>query len=114
MQPFDGNQTRTFINTVQLYESFRDAFKSTRPFKGGMSWKRVRNTVYLFRTRDRYGNGKTMGVRSPETEEAQKRFRLLDYNGKAIDELCSIISWRAAHQYLHGRQKRVHGNVPPD
>lgn len=74
MRPFDGNQTRTFINTAQLYDSFRDAFKSTQPFKGGMTWKRVRNTVYLFRTRDRYGNGKTMGVRSPETEEIYDTF----------------------------------------
>ena len=53
-----------------------------------MRWKTVRNTEYLFRDRDRRGNGKSLGPRSAETEAllavfstgraaAQERLRLI-------------------------------------
>ena len=39
-----------------------------------MRWKTVRNTEYLFRDRDRRGNGKSLGVRSAQTEELLAAF----------------------------------------
>jgi hypothetical protein len=39
-----------------------------------MRWKTVRNTEYLFRDRDRRGNGKSLGARSAQTEELLSAF----------------------------------------
>ena len=39
-----------------------------------MRWKTVRNTEYLFRDRDRRGNGKSLGARSAQTEELLAAF----------------------------------------
>ena len=60
----------------------------------GMRWKAVRNAEYLFRDRDRHGNGKSLGPRSEKTEAllaaftagreaAQERLRLIT---EKIDE----------------------------
>ena len=59
-----------------------------------MRWKAVRNAEYLFRDRDRHGNGKSLGPRSEKTEAllaaftagreaAQERLRLIT---EKIDE----------------------------
>ena len=69
------NQRRVFIDTVQLYEAFMDAFHNNRSYAGGMHWKKSKGREYLFRTRDRYGYGKSLGVRSPETEKILDEFR---------------------------------------
>lgn len=39
-----------------------------------MRWKSVRGTEYLFRDKDRRGNGKSLGPRSPETEAVLAAF----------------------------------------
>jgi hypothetical protein len=74
MIPYKDEQSIAYINVCQKFDAFRDAFKRTLPYKGGMSWKKVRGTEYLFKTRDRYGNGKTLGVRDPETEKIYESF----------------------------------------
>ncbi|MFZ5594710.1 MAG: hypothetical protein ACOY4D_10735 [Pseudomonadota bacterium] len=40
-----------------------------------MRWKVVRGAEYLFRERDRRGNGKLLGRRSPETEQILAAFQ---------------------------------------
>ena len=75
MIEFDGNQSRVFINATQTYDAFIDAYHRAAEYKGGICWKKVRNKEYLFRTSDRYGNGKTLGLRSPETEKIYKKFK---------------------------------------
>jgi hypothetical protein len=40
-----------------------------------MHWKKAKGKDYLFRTRDRYGNGNSLGPRSPETERILAEFR---------------------------------------
>jgi len=40
-----------------------------------MHWKKAKGREYLFRSRDRYGYGKSLGPRSPETEKILKEFR---------------------------------------
>ncbi|MFC1857183.1 GSU2403 family nucleotidyltransferase fold protein [Thermodesulfobacteriota bacterium] len=69
------NQRRIFIDTIQLYEAFMDTFPKSRSYAGGMHWKKSKGREYLFRTKDRYGYGKSLGVRSSETEKILKEFR---------------------------------------
>ena len=68
------NQRRIFIDTAQLYEAFIVAYRRSRSYRGGMHWKKAKGREYLFRSRDRYGNGKSMGLRSPETEKILTEF----------------------------------------
>ena len=100
------NQSRIFIDTVQLYESFRNAFKSNRSHRGGMHWKKVQNKEYLFKTLDRYGNGKSLGPRNVETEKiydifhsnkkkASKRFTGLKSRLKEQARFCDSRCLRA-------------------
>ena len=63
------NQRRVFIDTEQLYEVYMNTFRKSRSYRGGMHWKKSRGREYLFRTYDRYGYGKSLGPRSPETEK---------------------------------------------
>ncbi len=63
------NQRRVFIDTGQLYEVYMNTFRKSRSYRGGMHWKKSKGREYLFRTLDRYGYGKSLGPRSPETEK---------------------------------------------
>jgi len=69
------NQRQVFIDTVHLYEAFLDTYKKSRSYAGGMHWKKSKDREYLFRSRDRYGYGKSLGARSPETEKIIDEFR---------------------------------------
>lgn len=75
MIEFDGNQSRVFINVSQTYDAFIDAYHRAEEYKGGICWKKVRDKEYLFRISDRFGNGKTLGLRSPETEKIYQDFK---------------------------------------
>ena len=90
-----SNQQRLHqVNSQQLFENYRSALSHAVSYTYGMRWKTVRNTEYLFRDRDRRGNGKSLGPRSAETEAllaafsagrgaAQGRLRLIT---EKIDE----------------------------
>lgn len=69
------NQRRVFIDTGQLYEVYMNTFRKSRSYRGGMHWKKSKGREYLFRTLDRYGYGKSLGRRSPETEKILEEFR---------------------------------------
>jgi hypothetical protein len=71
----NDNQRRIFIDAVQLYEAFMAAYHKSRSYRGGMHWKKAKGRKYLFRSRDRYGYGKSLGPRSPETEKILKEFQ---------------------------------------
>lgn len=68
-------QRRVFIDTVQVYEAFTESFRKSRSYSGGMHWKKAKAREYLFKTRDRFGNGKSLGPRSPETEKIMAEFQ---------------------------------------
>jgi len=70
-----ANQRRIFIDAAQLYEAHIAAFRENRSYRGGMHWKKSKGREYLFRSRDRYGYGKSLGPRSPETEKTLAEFR---------------------------------------
>lgn len=51
-----------------------DAFRKGRAFHGGMHWKKSKGREYLFRTHDRFGNGRSLGPRSSHTEKTYIEF----------------------------------------
>jgi hypothetical protein len=57
MKPLSNQQRLHQVNTEQLYENYRSALGHAASYTYGMRWKAVRNTEYLFRDRDRHGNG---------------------------------------------------------
>lgn len=88
MKPLSNQQRLHQVNAEQLFENYRAALGHASTYTYGMRWKTVRNTDYLFRDRDRRGNGKSLGPRSTETEAllatfsasrdaAQERLRLI-------------------------------------
>ena len=74
MKPLSNQQRLHQVNTEQLFENYRSAFGHSASYTYSMRWKTVRNTEYLFRDRDRRGNGKSLGPRSAQTEELLAAF----------------------------------------
>ncbi|ACN17984.1 conserved hypothetical protein [Desulforapulum autotrophicum HRM2] len=72
---FTDNQSRFFIDTIQLYDAWIDAFRKGIAYRGGMHWKKAGGKQYLFKTTDRYGNGKSLGPMSPGTQEIKAEFQ---------------------------------------
>lgn len=70
------NQRRVFLDTAQIYEAYVAAFRGGRAYRGGMHWKKSKGRDYLFRSKDRFGYGKSLGPRSPETEKILRDFRI--------------------------------------
>jgi len=64
----DAEQRRIYLDTCQIYQAFSETLRQSKNQQGGMRWKKTGDKEYLFKTRDNRGNGKSMGVRSPETE----------------------------------------------
>lgn len=76
MKIMSNQQRLHLVNTEQLFDNYRAAQRQARPYTYGMRWKKVRDTEYLFRDKDRRGNGKSLGRRSPETEKLLQAFTL--------------------------------------
>jgi len=74
MKPLSNQQRLHQVNTEQLFENYRSAFGHSASYTYSMRWKTVRDTEYLFRDRDRRGNGKSLGPRSAQTEELLAAF----------------------------------------
>ena len=74
MKPLSNQQRLHQVNTEQLFENYRSALGHAVSYTYGMRWKMVRNTEYLFRDRDRRGNGKSLGPRSEQTQELLAAF----------------------------------------
>lgn len=68
------NQQRVYIDAIQIYQAYREALTSAAKFKGTMRWKKSGGKEYLFRANDRYGNGKSLGPRTPVNEELKEKF----------------------------------------
>jgi hypothetical protein len=65
---FQENQQRTLDQAVRAHQAYLEAVEASRPFKGGMHWKKITGREYLYKYRDRYGHGHSLGPRSPDTE----------------------------------------------
>lgn len=68
MKKLSNQQRLHQVNSEQLFENYRSAWGHAAAYTYGMRWKTVRSTEYLFRDKDRRGNGKSLGPRSAETE----------------------------------------------
>ena len=68
------NQTRVAVDAKQTYEAYRDAWRHTLQYMGGMTWKTVNGTDYLVKVIGRTGGNKGLGARSPETERIYSEF----------------------------------------
>lgn len=78
-----SEQRRIYIDVCQIYQAFADAVRQSTTQKGGMHWKKVANKEYLFKTRDGRGNGKSIGVKTPETEAIYTAFHQQKQHTKA-------------------------------
>lgn len=74
MRALTNQQRLHLVNTEQLFENYQNALRHAASHLYGMRWKTVRGVDYLFRERDRRGNGKLLGKRSPETEVILQSF----------------------------------------
>lgn len=88
MQPLSNQQRLHLVNTQQLYSNYVAAHHHTRSHAYGMRWKVVRDVEYLFRERDRRGNGKLLGRRSSKTEQILAAFQ--DGKVRAQERLAAI------------------------
>jgi hypothetical protein len=66
---FSESQRQAYRNLVAAHQAYREAWQQLRVHKGGMHWKKIRGRQYLYRYRDRYGHGGSLGRRSPQTEQ---------------------------------------------
>ena len=85
---FQANQPRTLQRAAAAYQAYLEAVQARRPLKGGMHWKKVKGREYLYKYRDRYGHGSSLGPRSPHTEQLWAEF------GRQRRELTALLSLR--------------------
>jgi len=72
---FRENQRQTMEQTVQTYRAYLDTLEASRLLAGSMHWKKIKGREYLYRYRDRYGHGHSLGPRSPDTERRLAEFQ---------------------------------------
>ncbi|MCF8211865.1 MAG: nucleotidyltransferase domain-containing protein [Rhodoferax sp.] len=75
MKPLSNQQRLHQVNSEQLYENYRSTQGHWAAYVYGMRWKTIRGKEYLFKDRDRRGNGKSLGARSAETEAVLASFQ---------------------------------------
>jgi hypothetical protein len=83
-------QRRIAVDTGQLYEHLIELQAERLTLRGGLYWKTVTGHDYLVRVTDRTGGNRSLGPRSPQTEEAYREFTEsksdLDVRIKSINE----------------------------
>jgi hypothetical protein len=70
----NDNARRIYIDITQQYEAYLDIVEQMKTFQGGMKWIKREEKEYLFRQRNSRGDGKSLGIRSKNTEEQYERF----------------------------------------
>lgn len=68
LTPFSDEQLRTAINLASAYEAWLPLVRAEPAYADRLAWKTVAGRQYLYRIRDRRGNGTSLGPRSGETE----------------------------------------------
>ncbi len=75
LSPLTNDQRKYLIDSAQLYDSWLEAQRQSATYRYGMSWKTSNGKQYLFKASGRDGNGKSLGVRSPDTENIFNEFQ---------------------------------------
>jgi hypothetical protein len=99
-----GDQRRIFIDSAQLHSAYMEASVKSRAYRGGMHWKKVKGREYLFRSVDRRGYGKSLGLRSPERDAV---FREFHENKKRIMESLRQLQGRLKEQARFCKAARI-------
>jgi len=95
MKPLSNQQRLHQVNSEQLYENYRSSRGHWSAYVYGMRWKTIRGKEYLFKDRDRRGNGKSLGPRSEETEAVLAAFQV----GRAVaQERLQLVTERLQEQ----------------
>lgn len=106
--PLTENQRRIQINAFQLFEALLDGERRLAGFAGSMIWKSAGGKEYLFKLAGRRGYGRSMGLRSPETEKIHADF----HAGKAREkERTHALRTRMDEQVRFNRAALI-GRVP--
>jgi hypothetical protein len=56
-----GSQAKALVDSLQTYAALSDVRQKLQPYSGGMHWKTVAGSEYLYRTLDGKGNAKSLG-----------------------------------------------------
>ncbi|MGA7618655.1 GSU2403 family nucleotidyltransferase fold protein [Candidatus Binatus sp.] len=88
-------QRRIAVDTAQLYEHLLELQAERQGLRGGLHWKKVAGRDYLVRTIDRHGGNRSLGPRSPKTEEAYREFT---ETKRDLDERIRSINQEVARQ----------------
>lgn len=90
LKELSTEQRRIAVDTAQLYEHLVELQAERLTLRGGLYWKTVAGHDYLVRVTDRTGGNRSLGPRSPETENAYREFVKsksdLDVRIKSINE----------------------------
>ena len=90
LRELGGEERRIAIDISQRYEHLQELQEERRKFRGGLHWKKVAGHDYLINTIDRAGGNRSLGKRSPKTEELYRDFvetkRELDSRIKSIHQ----------------------------
>ncbi len=106
--PLTENQRRIQINALQLFEALLDGERRLAGFAGSMIWKSTGGKDYLFKLAGRRGYGRSMGLRSPETEKIHADF----HAGKAREkERTQALRARMEEQVRFNRAALI-GRIP--
>jgi hypothetical protein len=65
---FSPTQQETLARALSVYKDYLHILTASQAFKGSMHWKKIKGKDYLYKYRDRYGNGESLGPRSDQTE----------------------------------------------
>lgn len=80
MKPLSDQQRLFLIESDQLYRIFREMVWRQKDYRYGMRWKNVNGNDYLVRLTSASGHGRSLGVRSADTEAVYQSFQ----DGRAI------------------------------
>ena len=69
-------QLRAAINLADAYEAWVPLARAESAFADRLQWKTVAGRQYLYRIRDRQGNGNSLGPRSPENEKQYTDYQM--------------------------------------
>ncbi len=73
-QEFNPRQREVYAQAVAAHSDYLETLHQSQPYRGGMHWKKIRGREYLYRYRDRYGHGRSLGPRSSQTEAMREDF----------------------------------------
>lgn len=80
MKPLSDQQRLHLVESEQLYRAWREVVWRQQEYKYGMRWKSVNGKEYLVRFMNARGDGRSLGVRSVQTEKVYEQF----YEGKNL------------------------------